>query len=520
MEMKCGATSISPNSRILIVEYNNWSPFLETGLDLGLQLAEGGHYVKWLFIGDKLKRPEGYCATSRRAPWFKLRPEPQLFASSRASDYAEVRQVAFQVVEQPPQIGISDLPAMPHSMSDLLALRYKGESMGLGVASAAVTLLVDSEPDLTNNRELIEDLMWDFAYAYECTSAQLATEEYDYAIVFNGRMPASRGAQCAARHASVTPLFFERGANKDSFYFSDSMPHDFDGGRSAIESLWGQAVLTAPLQSKQLAAEHFEAIRAGKAFNWRSFTNHQSARRATALLERHGCNDYVVFFTSSEDELVAIREPSESGQWPSSQFDALRAAALAVEAQGFRFLIRIHPNMTEKASTEVLRWKKFLSEPEFRNTVVIPPKDRASSYTLLDRSTAVITAGSTIGAEATYFGKPSILLGDSIYASFLKPKARPRSQFELQKALEDPYSLTDRDAILPFGLWLSTYGWRHRHYVPETIFRGRFLGARINRNGIGTRISQKTRRFLGLSETWQLRSESRLSRRVRLGARW
>ena len=79
---------------------------------------------------------------------------------------------------------------------------------------------------------------------------------------------------------------------------------------------------------------------------------------------------------------------------------------------GIKFYLRIHPNLkgvSHKAHMELYNLKKY------QNITVIPPESQVSSYALMDACDKVVTFGSSTGVEASYWGKPSILVGRSFY---------------------------------------------------------------------------------------------------------
>ena len=77
------------------------------------------------------------------------------------------------------------------------------------------------------------------------------------------------------------------------------------------------------------------------------------------------------------------------------------------------FYIRVHPNLKNimyKYHTDI-----YLLESKYKNVRVIPADSEISTYALLENCNKIITFGSTVGIEATYWGKPSILIGKSMY---------------------------------------------------------------------------------------------------------
>lgn len=80
----------------------------------------------------------------------------------------------------------------------------------------------------------------------------------------------------------------------------------------------------------------------------------------------------------------------------------------------YHFYIRIHPNMKSQYSSQIedLRTLASLSLP---NLTIIWPEEGVNSYELLKKCQKVVSFGSTMGVEATYWGKPSIVCGNNLW---------------------------------------------------------------------------------------------------------
>jgi hypothetical protein len=79
----------------------------------------------------------------------------------------------------------------------------------------------------------------------------------------------------------------------------------------------------------------------------------------------------------------------------------------------FNIYVRWHPNLAIAGLEEKLVINKIIKNS--RHVYHYIPESNANSYDLIDFSNYVLTFGSTIGVEATYYGKPSILYGRSYY---------------------------------------------------------------------------------------------------------
>jgi hypothetical protein len=120
---------------------------------------------------------------------------------------------------------------------------------------------------------------------------------------------------------------------------------------------------------------------------------------------------YVVFYTSSDDEVAAISEDWDS-PW-GSQIDAARMLIDAFQdIEEIKLIIRVHPNILTKNRTDQMLWRNLNSN---KNVLIIAPESRVDSYSLMNSSQGVLTYGSTMGVEAAYWGKPLGLLSRARY---------------------------------------------------------------------------------------------------------
>jgi hypothetical protein len=79
----------------------------------------------------------------------------------------------------------------------------------------------------------------------------------------------------------------------------------------------------------------------------------------------------------------------------------------------FNIYVRWHPNLSTAGPEETFVIKKIIKNNN--HVYHYDPESNANSYDLITFSNYVLTFGSTIGVEATYYGKPSILFGRSYY---------------------------------------------------------------------------------------------------------
>jgi hypothetical protein len=99
----------------------------------------------------------------------------------------------------------------------------------------------------------------------------------------------------------------------------------------------------------------------------------------------------------------------------------------------------------------------------------------------MDACEKTITFGSTIGVEATYWGKPSILLGKSYYDQ-MDGIYKPTSFEELFNLINTPkLSPKRKEDILAYGYFWSTFGNDFDHLTYQDKHHTYYKGKRIKR---------------------------------------
>jgi hypothetical protein len=114
----------------------------------------------------------------------------------------------------------------------------------------------------------------------------------------------------------------------------------------------------------------------------------------------------------------------------------------------------------------------------FSNLTIIESDSNIDSYALLEKCDKVITMGSTIGVEALYWGKPSILIGRSYFES-IKGIKIPSTHKEVIALIKSKIISSDRNEALKFGYWSNTFGEKFNYYEPTNLVEGRFNGIEI-----------------------------------------
>ena len=134
--------------------------------------------------------------------------------------------------------------------------------------------------------------------------------------------------------------------------------------------------------------------------------------------------------------------------------------------------VRMHPNLANAEN----KTKQQMLELDSPNLTIIAPTDPCDTYQLMRAADVVVTFGSSVGIEAVFWNKPSVLLGPCMY-QHLPGTIQPKNHEEAVEQIGCRYlKPQDRIGALKYGHWFQTHGIEFNYFEPETLFHGRFKG--------------------------------------------
>ena len=477
--------------KILFVEFWNCNPHLETALELAKLHLDAGDRVSFYFAGHDTPYKEGIVVTPEDCGPFRKLPEQlgaELIGLSRRDFHGRVKM---------PEVRF-DIPQAFESLEELMALKYGTFELGIAVGSSLVSDTRNSQPDLKEHLPKIQRMILSAVQVYELVKGLIARESPDLVYLFNGRFCNYRAAMRATIDMGKELLLHERGASRFLYDVQPFMSHDVVRWQENIVSEW--ALHGNDPGAREIGERFFTDRRAGLEQFWVSFTDHQKRDLVPAM---DPDKKIVTYFSSSDDEFVSVGDMFKFTVWPS-QFDAVRdLIQICSEDENIQLFIRLHPHVRKKSREDQLRW---LALGEIRGVNIVSFDSDVDTYALIDQSDVVVTAGSTVGIEAVFWGRPSITLGPSYYSE-LGVTLHPRSNAELKAMLSSNKLQVDRERTIPYGYYMATFGRKFQHYVPETLFKGKFMG--VDLHG----VTEKRLQWLRLKQiaTKPMRALSKLS---------
>ncbi|TWT67087.1 Capsule polysaccharide biosynthesis protein [Allorhodopirellula solitaria] len=212
--------------------------------------------------------------------------------------------------------------------------------------------------------------------------------------VFNGRHACSKSGLLVAKRLGIPFTTLEVNANKRPLVFPGHTPHDRHGVQARIRTL--------PVDL-DLATQFYDGRRRPRLNRFAS-----SQSDSFEMPSREGYTRLVSVFLSSQDEFESLGKSWKSPFPPDYQ-------VMRETCERFPetlFLIRFHPNQAGIKSD--IR-SGFDPVEQLPNVRVFGPTDVANTYEMIDQSDVIVAFNSTVGVEACWAGKPSIMLGPSFY---------------------------------------------------------------------------------------------------------
>lgn len=450
---------------LLIIETITWKPHVETAMEIALRRRESGDEVVYCNLRRSLPICEDVTGSHRllNLPEVRLRRAREILERNGVRflrpDYDRAHLLSATT-------KAAELLAQCRTVDDLKQLRHGDYfDLGWGVVSSSISLTRNSGVEVSSHRDMLERYCAAAMLVYDKVCQLIDELRPSELLLFNGRFATTRAAMRAAQSRGIPWMIHERGGNKDRYWLTNYPPHDMDRVQDDI--------LAQSREGMEEAGHAFYQARRNRIErDWHSFTHGQKLGQLPA--EMTGDGEWITFFTSSEDEMSAIGDSYSNKLFPT-QFDAIRAVAEAVRSlPGLRLCIRVHPHVAEKSRADQQKW----AEIGLPNVLVIGPTDATDSYALMERSKVVCTYGSTVGVEATYWHRPSLLFGRAYYDRIGACEIAS-SPDQIRAFLHEPV-VYPRQAALPYGAFRELLGEPYRFYEADDLHRGRICGVYLD----------------------------------------
>ena len=436
------------------------TPIFETELELIRQHEKSGDSVRVLQCSGNLpschwnqSHMNSLCAMCRskfKNGWDVLNPGKNV----------ELKQFP------PYKPMISNFPPVFNSVDDIKRYQYDNENIGNGAASTLISLFRDHR---FNTRKYHNEIIRQLSTAvevYKTLKRELEEFKPDRVYFFNGRITTHLPAKLLCNRMGIEYFSYEV-ANKNNSYrlIRNATVHQIISTKELdlLHSNWTR-------EHEKIGDSFFRTKKMGKNYEKIPvYTKDQVTGVLPIGFNRNIKN--IAIFNSTIDEYAGIED------WKNKIYEPDETAGVRKILESFEsddqymFYLRVHPHMKEVPSTtsQLLDIRELGTR--FSNLCVIWPEDIVDSYALMDACEKIITFGSTMGIEATYWGKPSILAGQASYENF-NCVYMPKTHEELVRLLEEDIKPLPVESTLKYGFWEMSIGVPYEYFKEQGLKNG------------------------------------------------
>jgi len=381
-------------------------------IDDAVQFAEQGHEVTLAYCDNSISRycgvntaqSKGACKTCRLYMHSLLKAKP-------------VRHCKGLNLIKYTDHELSTVEFSYNSVNDIKNIYYKGVAVGLAAYSSFLSISRNLYPKIDSHFRNYFDKLLQSACNYTDFTLDLVERiKPDIVCGLNSRAVYSRPVRDITRIKGIPYECWEGAYDRRSQYrktsFGDSTPHDPETNRRLVEEKWSNSAL--PEEERAKIGEEFyykrrNSIPAGD----KLYVKNQLSGKLPDDFDTSKHN--ILILNSSEDEYASISEDFSIGFPFQSQYIGIRYISDALSGMpDYHLYLRIHPNL--KGISYLYHTKLYELEKDHPNLTVIPPESPISTYSMIDVCEKILVFGSMTGPEATYWGKPVILMYNSLYA--------------------------------------------------------------------------------------------------------
>ncbi len=456
--------------KVLFIPVYIVTPHFETELELMLKHVNSGDEVYVLHCNENLYSCEHNPGHSKSLCYnckSKFNNGTALINNIKILQYPELKM---------------DFDILKNKFWDIEELKNYSidkSNIGMGVASSLISRLNrDHELDTIKYQEEISITLKTAYYLLNVIKKISSKLIPDLVYIFNGRFATTLPLLLYCEQNNIPFYTHERGGKINKFcLFYKSIPHSVSYISQEIEEVWNSSLVNKELK-EQIGATFFIDRRNRVIQAWYSFIAAQKNNLLPSSINSEGDKKIISIFNSTTEEYAAIRGSEnaflfnlDEHQYLSTIFEYFK------DDKDVQFYLRIHPNLINTDNTQTKLLKEFKSK--YNNVEIIDPESPIDTYALIENSDTIIVLGSTIGAEANYWGKPVIALRHAIYQD-LDCCYWPNSIQDLFKLIKMDLNAKDRFGSIKYGYWELTRGIEFKYYKPETIFKGQFLNEDIS----------------------------------------
>jgi hypothetical protein len=367
------------------------------------------------------------------------------------------------------------IPPVFKSIDELKEFKIGNVEVGMATASSLITSFNrEHRLNTVKYRKLVFTEVNNAYFVYLFFKKNLVGIQPEMVYLFNGRFSTILPAINACEEMGIRYATHERGGVNNKYYLAfNTTPHDLENAHNEIEQLWENTDENVRLE---IGKKFFNDRRNRVEHAWFSFTKSQESGLLPKNFDTQKKN--IGLFNTTIEEYAAIRnwkKPIPIYKEESIAFNKIFESLN--NDSTIQIYLRVHPNLKGADNSQMQDIKSL--EGKFKNVTILFPESNVDSYTLMENCDTIITFGSTIGVEACYWNKPSILLGMSYYDK-LDCCYIPQSHEETIELIRTDLMPKPKIGALKYGFWELSKGIDFKFFKQTGLASGQFLGKEVN----------------------------------------
>ena len=367
-----------------------------------------------------------------------------------------------------------EIPNVFQSIDELKGFKVGNATIGLGATSSLISRMNrEHKLDTVRYKEKVFNEVNNAYYVYQVARDVLKDLKPEVVYIFNGRFSTFWAAITACEEQKITYYTHERAGKLNKYWIiKDTLPHDTENVKQESQQLWESS---DQAERERIGEKFFIDRRKRVESSWYSYTKRQKPHSLPSGFDKTIRN--IGIYNTTIEEYVAIRGWENPIDIYNDEITAFRQIFSSLENEkNLHIYLRVHPNLRGFENTQMRDIKSL--EGVFRNVTIIYPESKIDSYALMDNCDIILTFGSTMGIEACYWNKPSILIGKSYYRDF-DCCYIPKSHQELIDMIRQELTPKSKTGALKYGHWELSRGVKYEYFNQTGLFAGKFLGRKI-----------------------------------------
>lgn len=329
-------------------------------------------------------------------------------------------------------------------------ISYRNVNIGLGIMSTYISLTRNMDPKIDNfSRVYFDNHLSQNVQFIDSLFAAIEYVKPDVIYSYNGRFEEYRPLFDIGISLAIQTMMIEDYIKDDKRYkviFKNVLPHNITENSKLMNYCW---------DNYNLSQHEKEYL--GRSFYLRRRSGEQSGDVKIFIADQKEgyapiFNDSLInvaIMNSSEDEYAAVGSEWDALKLFKTQYEGI-IYLLEHSAKNIHFYLRVHPNLCNVH----YKYHTMLYElpNAYKNITVIPASSCISTYAIMEKSDKIVTFGSTMGIEASFWGKPSILLGPAFYY-YDNVCYVPKNKVEMMLLINNEIGPIWSDNILKYGAY-------------------------------------------------------------------